>query len=326
MQRRDFIVGLGIAVSLPMTARAQHSTKKVGFLSVSSPNLHAPFVTAFHEGLRKEGYIQNQNLTIEYAWAEGRFDRLPALAAGLIGHKVDVVVSASGERSTRAAVAASSSTPVVFVSGRDPVQTGTVASFARPGGNVTGISMISTQLMAKRVELLSELATKMKDVALLANPDNHTSAEGMIPSVQKATSERGMRLHVLNATREDEFEPAFVSLAALRVEGLIVGTDPFFTSHRHQIVALAARYKIPAIYEWQEFVSAGGLVSYGPSLTDVYRDVGVYAGKVLNGVKPADLPVLQPTKFLLAINLKAAKALGIVVAPSLLARADEVLD
>ena len=328
MRRRDFITLLsaGVAVAWPVVTRAQQPVKKIGFLSVSSPSAHTVFVAAFNEGLKEAGFVEGQNLAIEYSWAEGRFDRLPALAADLVRDKVDVIAAMSGDISIRAAIRASSTIPVVFITGSDPVQTGLVASLGRPGGNVTGFSMIANELMAKRFELLSELVPQIRTIALLVNPKYHSATEGTIPLVQQAASAKGVRLHILNATDDDEFEPAFASLARFKADALIVGTDPFFTSRREQIVALASRYSVPAIYEWQEFAAAGGLISYGASLTSLYREAGVYVGKVLKGTKPADLPIQQPTNFELVINLKAAKALGLTVPPTLLTAADKVIE
>jgi putative tryptophan/tyrosine transport system substrate-binding protein len=327
MRRREFITALGgMTVAWSVVTRAQQPMKKIGFLSVSSPGPHAPFVTAFNEGLKEVGFIEGQNLAIEYSWAEGNFDRLPALAADLIHNKVDVIAAMSGDVSIRAAIRASSTIPVVFITGSDPVQTGLVASLARPGGNLTGFSMIATELMAKRFELLSELVPQIRTIALLINPKYHSATEGTIPLVQQAATVKGVRLHILKATDEDEFEPAFAALAHLKVDALIVGTDPFFTSRRERIVALASRYSVPAIYEWQEFATAGGLISYGASLTSLYREAGVYVGKVLKGAKPADLPIQQPTKFELVVNLNAAKALGLTVPPILITAADKVIE
>jgi putative ABC transport system substrate-binding protein len=325
--RRGFIAVLGgLAVAWPAVTHAQQPQKKIGFLSVSSPDVHAPFVAAFNDGLKEIGFVEGQNLAIEYSWAEGRFERLPALAADLIHHKVDVIAAMSGDVSIRAAVEASSTIPVVFITGSDPVHTGLVASLARPGGNVTGVSMITTELMAKRFELLFELVHHIETVALLVNPKYHSATKGTIPLVQQAANAKGIRLHVLSAAEESEFEPAFASLAQLKVDALIVGTDPYFTSRRAQIVALASRYSVPAIYEWREFVAAGGLISYGAKLTSMYREAGIYVGKVLKGAKPADLPIQQPTNFELVINLKTVKSLGLNVPDKLLATADEVIE
>jgi putative ABC transport system substrate-binding protein len=246
------------------------------------------------------------------------------LAADLVHDKVDVIAAMSGDPSIRAAMKASSAIPVVFITGNDPVQTGFVASLARPGGNATGFSMITTELTAKRFELLFELVPQIRTIVLLVNPGYRR--EGMTPRVQQAASAKGIRLHIVHASTKEEFEPAFASLAGLKADALIVGTDPFFNSQREQIVTSASRYAVPAIYEWKEFATAGRLISYGASLTSMYRQAGVYVGKVLKGAKPADLPVTQPTQFELVINLKAAKELGISVSPNLLALADEVIE
>jgi putative ABC transport system substrate-binding protein len=328
VKRRKFIVLLcSVSVGVSLPARAQQSSRPVvGFLSISSPGPHAPIVAAFNQGLREVGFNEGQNVAIEYRWAEGQFDRLPTLAADLASRKVDVIAAVSSDVSIRAASGASLTIPVVFITGSDPVQNGTVASLARPGGNLTGFSMISTELTAKRFELLSELVPQVRTIAFLVNPKYHSATEGQGPLVLRAASAKGVRLHILNAGNEGELEPAFASLAKLNADALLVGTDPFFSSHREQIVGLASRYVVPAIYEWKEFAAAGGLISYGTSLTDVYRDVGVYVGKILKGAKPAEIPVEQPTKFELVINLKTAKTMGITVPPSLLARADEVIE
>jgi putative tryptophan/tyrosine transport system substrate-binding protein len=327
IRRRRFIAVLGgMTVAWPLMTRAQQPVKKIGFLSVSSPSAHVPFVAAFNEGLKEVGFIEGKNLAIEYSWAEGKFDRLPAMAADLIRNKVDVIAAMSGDITIRAATTASSTIPVVFITGSDPVQNGLVASLARPGGNVTGFSMIANELMAKRFEMLSELVPHIRTIALLINPKYHSATEGTIPLVQQAANAKGVRLHILNATDEDEFEPAFASLTHLKADALIVGTDPFFTSRRERIVALASRYSVPTIYEWQEFVTAGGLISYGASLTSLYREAGVYVGRILKGKKPADLPIQQPTKFELFLNRKAAKALGLTIPPALIMAADKVIE
>lgn len=325
--RRVFITVLGgVMLAWPVVTRAEQPMKKIGFLSVSSPGPHAPFVAAFNEGLKEVGFVEGQNLAIDYSWADGNFDRLPELAADLIQNKVDVIAAMSGDVSIRAAVKASSTIPVVFITSSDPVQTGLVGSLARPGGNATGFSMIANELMAKRFELLSELVPQIRTIALLINPKYHSATAGTVPLVQRAASAKGVRLHIEKAADDDEFEPAFASLAHLKVDAVIVGTDPFFTSRRARIVHLASRYSIPAMYEWQEFVAAGGLISYGASLTGLYREAGVYVGKVLKGTKPADLPIQQPTSFELVINLKVAKALGVTVPPTLLTAADKVIE
>jgi putative ABC transport system substrate-binding protein len=327
VRRREFIFLVAGTATWPLAARAQQSAKPViGFLSISSPGPHAPFVAAFNEGLRQLGFTEGQNLTVEYRWAEGQFERLPTLAADLIRHKVDVIAAVSGDVSIQAAISSSSVTPVVFITGGDPVQSGFVTSLARPGGNITGFSIISTELMAKRLELLADLVPQVRTIALLVNPAYHRATEGTIPLMQQAASAKGIRLPIVYASNKDEFEPAFASLAGVKADALIVGTDPFFTSQRQQIVTLASRYSVPAIYEWREFAVAGGLISYGTSVTSVYREVGIYVGKVLKGAKPADLPIQQPTNFELVINLRTAKALGLTVPPNLLTAADQVIE
>jgi ABC-type uncharacterized transport system substrate-binding protein len=326
MRRRDFIGFLGAATAWPQAVRAEQPVKNVGFLSVSSPRVHAIFVTAFKEGLRRVGFIEGQNLRIEYAWAEGRFERLPELASGLVREKVDVIAAMSGDLSIRAAAGASPTIPVVFITGSDPVQSGLVTSLARPGGNVTGFSMIANELMPKRFDLLSELVPQIRTIAILVNPKYHTATEGTVPLVLQAGKEKGISVHVLNASSEDEFEPAFASLKSLKADALIVGTDPFYTSRREQIVGLATRYAIPTIYEWEEFTTAGGLISYGASLSSLYREAGIYVGKVLKGTKPGDLPIQQPTTFELVINLKTAKALKLTVPAIMLTAADKVIE
>jgi putative ABC transport system substrate-binding protein len=324
MKRRELLLLLGGAMAAARALRAQQKAMPViGFLHFASPGPFAPFVAAFHAGLNETGYVEGQNLAIEYRWAEGRYDRLPALAADLVGQKVDVIVAA-GPPSARAAKSATSTIPIVFSSG-DPVGEGLVAGLARPGGNLTGVSLLTVELMAKRLELLSELVPQAGMIALLVN-QNDANAERIIKDVQEAARAKGVQLHVLKAGSESEIDAAFPALVQLQAGGLVVGTDPFSNSRREQLVSLAARHTVPAIYEWCEFAAAGGLISYGSSLTSVYRQIGIYTGKILNGAKPADLPVEQPTRFELVVNLQTAKALGLTVPPSILARADEVID
>ncbi|HEV3373151.1 MAG TPA: ABC transporter substrate-binding protein [Xanthobacteraceae bacterium] len=324
MRRGELILLLGSAMTAARALRAQQKAMPViGYLHYASPGPNAPNVAAFRQGLSGTGYVEGQILAIEYRWAEGRYDRLPTLATDLVGRAVDVIVAA-GPPSARAAKSATSTIPIV-VATADPVGEGLVASLARPGGNLTGASALTVELMAKRLELLSELVPQARVIALLVNPNNPT-AERIIRDVQEAARAKGMQLLVLKAGAEGEFETAFDPLVQLEAGGLVVGGDPFFFSRRDQLVALAARHALPAIYESREFATAGGLISYGSSLTAAYRQTGSYAGKILKGTKPADLLVEQPTTFELVANLKTAKALGLTVPPSILARADEVIE
>jgi putative ABC transport system substrate-binding protein len=328
MRRRDLIILLAGAMGgWPSALRAQQKAKPViGFLGLASPGPFAPFVAAFHEGLRETGYVEGRDVGIEYRWAEGRYDRLPGLAADLVGRKVDVIATSGGTSSALAAKSATSTIPIVFIGVRDAVGDGLVASFARPGGNVTGFSTITGELMPKRLELLSELIPQAKVIALLVNPNNAAGAEQMIREVQEAARAKGVQLDILKAGTESEIDAAFAPLVQLQAAALLVGADPFFNTRREQLVVLAARYAVPAIYEWREFAAAGGLISYGTSLTGMWRQFGTYVGEILKGAKPADLPVQQPTKFELVVNLKTAKALGLTVPPSILAFADEVIE
>jgi len=327
VRRRKFITLLGAATALrPRTGAAQQRAMPViGFLSSRSPGPYAPFVAAFLHGLGETGYVEGQNLTIEYRWAEGDNDRLPALAADLVGRKVDVIVASGGLPSALAAKHATSTIPIVFPSAADPVALGLVASLARPGGNLTGVSFLSIELMPKRLELLSELVPQARVIALLVNPTN-PNTEGYVGEAREAARAKGLQVHILNAGTESEIVAASVTLGQLRAGALIVAGDPFYNSRPDQIVTLASRNGIPAMYDGRPFVAAGGLISYGASLTSAYRQLGIYAAKILNGQKPADLPVQQPTRFSLVINLKTAKALGLTVPQSILARADEVIE
>jgi putative ABC transport system substrate-binding protein len=282
-------------------------------------------MTAFRAGLAETGYVEGQNVFIEYRWAEGHYDRLPALATDLVASKVDLILTSGGTPSAQAAKIATSAIPIVFATGGDAVGEGLVGSLARPGGNITGISFIAVELTPKRLELLSELVSQAKIIALLVNPHG-PNAEATIRDVQEAARLKGLRLHVLKAATESEIDNAFLTLSKQDVDGLLVGADPFFGTRREQLAALAVRYAIPAMNAFREFVVSGGLISYGPSLTGTFRQGGIFAGKILNGAKPSDLPVEQPTKFELVINLKTAKALGLTVPQSILARADEVIE
>jgi putative ABC transport system substrate-binding protein len=324
MRRRELMLLLGGAMTAARSLRAQQkATPVIGFLNSASPGPFAPFVAAFHQGLSETGYVEGQNLAIEYRWAEGRYERLPALAADLVGRKVDVIV-ASGTPPALAAKTATSAIPIVFNVG-DPVELGLVVSLARPGGNLTGLSNIAIELNPKRLELLSELVPQAGVIALLVN-QNNPNTERNIKEVQSAALAKGVQLPILKAGAEGEIDAAFAALAQLRAGARVVATDPFLNSRRDQLVALASLHAVPAIYYWREFAAAGGLISYGPSIGAAYRQLGVYAGKILKGAKPADLPVQQPTTFELVVNLKTAKALGLTVPQTILGRADEVIE
>jgi putative tryptophan/tyrosine transport system substrate-binding protein len=326
MKRRELLLLLGGAVIAPRALRAQQKAMPIiGYLDSTSPGFRVPFLAAFRQGLSETGFVEGQNVAIEYRWAEDRYDRLPALAADLVGRKVDVVVAVSGPSEALAVKSATSTIPIVFAMGGDPVELGLVASLARPGRNLTGVSFLNVELMSKRLELLSELVPQARVIALLVNPNNPLT-EPMIRDVQEAARAKGVQLPILKASSESEIEAAFATLVQLHAGALVVGADPFFTSRRDQLVALASRDAVPAIYGWRELAAAGGLISYGTSLISVYRQVGIYAGQILKGAKPADLPVQQPTTFELVVNLKTAAALGLTVPPSILARVDEVIE
>jgi putative ABC transport system substrate-binding protein len=326
MKRREFVLLLVGAMTTAPAVRAQQKAMPViGFLSATSPEPLAPFVAAFRQGLSEAGYVERQNVAIEYRWAEGHYDRLPALAADLVGLKVDVIVSTGGTSPALAAKDATPTIPIVFITGGDPVEQGLVASLARPGGNLTGFSLLVGELIPKRLELLSELVPRASVIALFVNP-NMADTERIIRDMQEAASAKGVQLHILRVGGESEIDAAFASVAQLRAGALLVAGDPLFDSQRGQLVALASRHALPTIYSEREFAAAGGLISYGTSRTAVYRQAGSYAGKILAGAKPADLPVQQPTTFELVVNLKIAKALGLTIPPSILARADEVIE
>jgi putative ABC transport system substrate-binding protein len=326
MDRRKVIALLGGAMTAAPALRAeQKSMPVIGFLSGATSDGYVPFVAAFRRGLSEAGWVDGHNMMIEYRWAEGHYERLPALADELIARKVDVIATSGGLAAAYAAKNATSTIPIVFTSGDDPVASGIVASLARPGGNLTGVSFLNVELTAKRLELLSDLVPQARTIALLVNPTN-PNAERIMRDAQEAARAKGVQLHMLQAANESGIDSAFVTLAELRISALLVGSDPFFVSRREQLVGLAARYAVPAINEMRGFVDAGGLISYGTSIGGVYHQLGIYAGKILRGAKPADLPVEQPTTFELVVNLKTAKELGLTVPRSILARADEVIE
>jgi putative ABC transport system substrate-binding protein len=326
MRRRDFIAGLGMSAALPLSARAQQtSIPFVGFLSSRSPGESEAVVAAFRKGLAETGFVIGQNVAIEYRWAEGRYDRLPALANELVGTKVAVILAAGGPPSAVAAKKATTTTPIVFSAADDPVGLGLVDSLNRPGGNVTGMSLFNATLVAKRLALLHEFVPAAATIAYLTNPAN-PSAQFEMNGVRDAAKASATDVRHFDATSEQEIEAAFSEMSAQHIGAVIVAGEPFFDSRRTFIVGLAAKHAIPASYGWRENVVLGGLLSYGTSITDSYRKAGIYCGRILKGEKAGDLPVMQPTKFELTINLKTAKTLGLNVPPALLTGADEVIE
>jgi putative tryptophan/tyrosine transport system substrate-binding protein len=326
MRRREFITLLsGAALTWPRAARAlEPATPAIGFVGSSLRDASANRIAAFRQGLAETGYVEGGNVTIEHRWAEGHYDRLPALANDLVRRQVAMIFAAQ-HNSALAAKAATATIPVVFLTGADPVVSGLVANFNRPAGNVTGVSMFSADLDAKRLGLLHDLVPDTKTIAALVNPSN-ASATHQSRKLIDAAGALGLQLHLLEASSERDFETAFATLVQMRAGGLAVAADPFFASEREQLVGLAARHKLPAVYEWRDFAEAGGLMSYATSLMSSFRQAGVYTGRILKGEKAGELPVVQPTKFELVINLKTAKALGLAVSDKLLALADEVIE
>jgi len=323
MKRREFISSLGSgAVAWPFTSRAQQSAMPVvGFLSSASPQSYAHVVAAFRHGLKEVGYVEGESIAIEYRWAQNETDRLSTLAAELVRRRV-AVIATTGTPSAFAAKAATTTIPIVFEIGFDPVEVGLVASLSRPGGNLTGVTNLGVEVGPKQLELLHALVPTATTVALLVNP-NHPLAEALSQDVQRTATKLGLQLQVLHASVEDDFDTVFATLAQLRAVVLVIGADPFLISRSGQLAALALRNAIPASHYFREFVVAGGLMSYGGSFTDAHRLAGIYTGRILKGAKPADLPVLQPTKFKLVINLRTAKTLGLTVPPSIMVLADE---
>ena len=327
MRRREFIALLGSAAAVwPLASRAAQPVMPViGFLHVGSADALSHLVVAFREGLKETGYVEGQNVSIEFRWAEGHYDRLSALVADLVGRQVAVLITGGGDGPAAIAKAATATIPIVFNVGSDPSKTGLVASLSRPGGNATGVNIFTAELASKRLGLLNDLVPKTSVIALIVNPNFPPSAANA-REVQTAAHEVGRQIVLLTASNASEIDAAFATMVQQRVAGVIVGADPYFYSQRNQIVGLAAHYAIPAIYEQREFVAAGGFMSYGTNITDSYRQMGVYAGQILKGAKPADLPVMQLTNFELVINLKTAKTLGLSIPPTLLATADEVIE
>jgi putative ABC transport system substrate-binding protein len=326
MNRRAFVRFLGgAAVAWPFAARAQQKAMPViGFLGSRSPGESASLVAALRQGLGETGYVERQNLAIEYCWAEGQYDRLPELAADLVRRNVDAIV-AGGAPATRAAKDATSTIPIVFNTGTDPVADGLVASLARPGGNLTGVTGLTVEMLPKLLELLSDLTPQAKVIAALVNPNN-PNTERNIGDMQEAARAKGMQLHILKADSKYEIDAAFATLDALHAGALLVVSDPFFLTGRKQLVALAARHAVPAMYIAREFAVEGGLISYGSNIPSIYRQLGIYTGRILKGESPADLPVMQPTRFELVVNLKTARGLGLSIPQTILAFADEIIE
>ena len=326
MKRRAFITLLGGMAAWPFAAHGQQSgVPVIGFLSSRSPEDSTHVLPAFAAGLAEGGYVEGQNLAIEFRWARGRYDLLPAMAAELVSRGVAVLTTAGGEPSALAAKGATSTIPIVFGVGGDPVRLGLVESFSRPGGNATGVTLLTNLMEPKRLGLLRELVSGVPLIGVLLNP-NFAQAPVQLQQIEEAARSIDQRITVANVSTDEELQAAFVAFTSQRVGALLVAADPYFDTRREQIVGLAARHHLPAIYQFREYAVAGGLLSYGVSITDAYRQYGVYTARILKGAKPADLPVLQPTKFETVINLKTAKALGITFPLSLLGRADEVIE
>jgi putative tryptophan/tyrosine transport system substrate-binding protein len=324
MRRRELmLLVVGTLTSARVLRAQQKAMPVIGYLASGSPGPNSPNAVAFRQGLGEINYVKGQNVAIEYRWAEGHYDRLPTLAADLVSRKVDVI-AALGLPAALAAKSATSTIPIVFSSG-SPVENGLVASLARPGGNLTGLSIISSELMPKRLELISEVVPQAGVIALLVNPNN-ANTERTTRDVKEAARAKRVQLNIVKAGTESEINAAFASLVQLHAGALAVQPDPFFEGRREQLLTLASRHVVPAIYALREFVAAGGLISYGASFTSHFREVGIYVGKILNGAKPADLPVQQPTTFELVVNLKTAQSLGLTIPPSILARATEVIE
>jgi putative ABC transport system substrate-binding protein len=325
LKRREFVTLLGGTAAWPLAARAQQpAIPMIGFLNNGSPDAFAHLTRSFRQGLGETGYVEDQNVAVDYRWAEGQYDRLPAQAGELVRRQV-VVIFAGGPPAAKAAKAATATIPIVFTTGEDPVKLGLVASLNRPGGNATGVSVVTAELEAKRLGLLHELVPTAAVIASLVNP-SYPGTDAQVTSEREAARTLGHELLILTASREVEIDAAFATLVQRGVRALFVGADPFFNTRRDQLVTLTARYAVPAIYPWREATVGGGLMSYGASFSDGYRQAGVYVGRVLKGDKPADLPVVQSAKFELVINMKTAKTLSLTIPPGVLAIADEVIE
>jgi putative ABC transport system substrate-binding protein len=326
MKRRTFIAALGGAAAWPVVARGQQPTPVIGFLHPQSPEEYAEPMRGFRQGLKDAGYIEGENLTIEYRWADNQIERLPALAADLARRRVAVIVAPGGAEGVLAAKAATNTIPSVFLIGQDPVHLGLVTSLARPGGNLTGINFLALEVAAKRLESLRELVPGASRIAVLVNPAAVSNTEITMRDVEEAARTLGLQIRVLNASTSGEIDAAFVNIGRERPDALFIAITPFFIVRRVQLVHLATFYRLPAVYGIRDFAEAGGLMSYGPNLKDAYRQVGLYAGSILKGSKPADLPVVQASKLELVVNNQTARMLGLAVPPSLLAHADEVIE
>jgi putative tryptophan/tyrosine transport system substrate-binding protein len=327
VKRREFITLLGgAAAAWPLATRAQQAQMPViGFLDQRSADATVDLVRGFRQGLKEAGYVEGENVTIDYRWAENQLDRLPALAADLVGRRV-AVIAAPASPAAFAAKMATTTLPIVFIAPDDPVRLGLVASLARPGGNLTGINWFASELAAKRLELLREMVPGATRIALLVQPENVTVTERTVRDVEAAARAMGLQIRVLNANTSHEIDAAFASFVHERPDALFVGTSAYFNARRVQLAHWATHHRVPTTYSGRQYVEAGGLMSYGTNIIDAHRQMGVYTGRVLKGAKPADLPVMQATKFELVINLQSAKMLGLAVPPSLLARADEVIE
>jgi putative ABC transport system substrate-binding protein len=326
MRRRDFISFVGGAAAWPIAAHTQQAMPVIGFLGAAAPGPYAPYVTGFLRGLSEVGYVEGHNVLIEYRWADGQYDRLPALAADLVRREVTVIFTGGSTPATLTAKAATATIPIVFYIAGDPVELGLVASLSRPGGNFTGVMSLNAEVGPKRLELLHELLPTATSIALLINPTSPALSDPQSRDLQMAAGKLGLQLHVLHASTDREIETAFTTLVQAQASGLVIGPDVFFTTRSEQLAALALRHAVPVIYQYREFAAAGGLMSYGTNITDMFRLAGVYTGRILKGEKPADLPVQQATRVELIINLRSARSLGLSVPTALLVRADEVIE